>query len=92
MRKRFDVDGLDPKAPLGENARAILKARIAEYYHYTPIVHDEQAGELLHEPGNLLPSFDLPSHLGPTSGHRRSGFSASRRSVAARARIPCGNR
>jgi hypothetical protein len=49
VSKRFDVEGLDPKASLGENARAILKARIAEYYHYTPIVHDEQSGVLLHE-------------------------------------------
>jgi CHAD domain-containing protein len=49
VSKRFDVQGLDPKASLGENARAILKARIAEYYHYTPIVHDEQSGVLLHE-------------------------------------------
>ena len=49
MSRRFDVEDLDPRSPLGENARAILKVRIAEYYHYTPIVHDEQAGVLLHE-------------------------------------------
>ncbi len=47
--QRFDVGTLDPKAPLAVNAREILKVRIAEYYHYTPIVHDEQAGVLLHE-------------------------------------------
>lgn len=49
MSKRFAVDQLDPKSSLAENARAILTVRIAEYYHYTPIVHDEQAGVLLHE-------------------------------------------
>ncbi len=49
MKKRFVVEGLDPKAPLAENARRILSARIAEYYHFTPIVHDEQAGVLLHD-------------------------------------------
>lgn len=47
--QRFEVGSLDPKAPLSVNAREILKVRIAEYYHYTPIVHDEQAGVLLHE-------------------------------------------
>lgn len=46
---RFDVGPLDPKAPLSVNAREILKVRIAEFYHYTPIVHDERAGTLLHE-------------------------------------------
>lgn len=46
---RFSVGPLDPKAPLSVNAREILKVRIAEYYHYTPIVHDEKAGVLLHE-------------------------------------------
>jgi hypothetical protein len=46
---RFDVGPLDPKAPLSVNAREILKVRIAEFYHYTPIVHDEKAGVLLHE-------------------------------------------
>jgi hypothetical protein len=46
---RFDVQALDPKAPLSWNAREILKVRIAEFYHYTPIVHDERAGVLLHE-------------------------------------------
>lgn len=49
MRKRFDVEGLNPKASLAENARLVLAERIAEYYHFTPIVHDEQAGVLLHE-------------------------------------------
>lgn len=49
MSKLFTVNDLDPKATLAENARAILKLRIAEYYHYTPIVHDEHAGVLLHE-------------------------------------------
>lgn len=48
-KQRWTVEDLDPKATLAENARAILKVRIAEYYHYTPIVHDEQAGVLLHD-------------------------------------------
>lgn len=46
---KFDVGALDPKAPVSINAREILKVRIAEYYHYTPIVHDEHAGTLLHD-------------------------------------------
>jgi hypothetical protein len=46
---RFDVGPLDPKASLALNAREILKVRIAEFYHYTPIVHDEKAGVLMHE-------------------------------------------
>jgi hypothetical protein len=49
VSKRFAVTDLDPKRSLAENARIILKMRIAEYYHYTPIVHDEHAGVLLHE-------------------------------------------
>ena len=48
-KTRFDVGQLDPKAPLSVNAREILKVRIAEYYHYAPIVHDEKSGVLLHE-------------------------------------------
>jgi len=47
--EKFEVGVLDPKAPLSVNAREILKVRIAEFYHYTPIVHDEKSGELLHE-------------------------------------------
>ena len=47
--QRFVVESLDPKASLAANAREILKVRIAEYYHYAPIVHDERAGVLLHE-------------------------------------------
>jgi len=48
-KQRFAVEGLDPKGSPAENARRILSVRIAEFYHYLPIVHDEQAGELLHE-------------------------------------------
>ena len=47
--QRFVVESLDPKASLAVDAREILKVRIAEFYHYTPIVHDERAGVLLHE-------------------------------------------
>lgn len=47
--QQFTVEALDPKAPLSVNAREILKTRIAEFYHYTPIVHDERSGVLLHE-------------------------------------------
>lgn len=49
MSKAWPVPSLDPEAPLAVNARLILRVRVAELYHYEPIVHDAQAGELLHD-------------------------------------------
>jgi hypothetical protein len=43
------VRGLDPDAPVSANARAILRVRIAEFYHYEPIVGDERATPELHQ-------------------------------------------
>jgi hypothetical protein len=43
------VRGLDPDAPVSVNARAILRVRIAEFYHYEPIVGDERATPELHQ-------------------------------------------
>ena len=45
----WQVRGLDRNAPVIDNARAILRVRIAEYYHYEPIVDDERAMYELHE-------------------------------------------
>jgi CHAD domain-containing protein len=49
MSKAWPVPNLDPSAPLAANARAILRVRVAELYHYEPIVRDPHAGELLHD-------------------------------------------
>ena len=43
------VRDLDPDAPVSVNARAILRVRIAEFYHYEPIVGDERATPELHQ-------------------------------------------
>jgi hypothetical protein len=43
------VRGLDPDAPISVNARAILRVRIAEFYHYQPIVDDDRATPELHQ-------------------------------------------
>jgi hypothetical protein len=43
------VRGLDPDAPISVNARAILRVRIAEFYHYEPIVADDRATPELHQ-------------------------------------------
>lgn len=47
--KFWQVRGLDRDAPVIDNARAILRVRIAEFYHYEPIVDDERATVELHE-------------------------------------------
>lgn len=49
MSKAWPVASLDPDASLAVNARLILRVRVAELYHYEPIVHDAHAGELLHD-------------------------------------------
>lgn len=49
MSKAWPVPSLDPEAPLAVNARLILRVRVAELYHYEPIVHDPQAGVILHD-------------------------------------------
>jgi len=43
------VRGLDPDAPVSVNARGILRVRIAEFYHYEPIVGDDRATPELHQ-------------------------------------------
>lgn len=45
----WQAHGLDRDAPVIVNARAILRVRIAEFYHYEPIVDDERAMYELHE-------------------------------------------
>jgi hypothetical protein len=49
VSKAWPVPNLEPDAPLAVNARLILRVRVAELYHYEPIVHDPLAGELLHD-------------------------------------------
>jgi CHAD domain-containing protein len=48
MSKAWPVDNLDPDAPLEQNARAILRVRIGEFYSYEPIVSDPLATTELH--------------------------------------------
>src|SRR5262245_25640095 len=48
MSKAWPVDNLDPDAPLDQNARAILRVRIGEFYSYEPIVSDSLATIELH--------------------------------------------
>lgn len=48
-RGAWPVRGLDPNAPVSVNARAILRVRIAEFYHYQPIVADDRATPELHQ-------------------------------------------
>lgn len=49
MSKALPVPGLDPRNSLADNARAILAVRLAEFYGYQPIVHQEFAIEELHD-------------------------------------------
>ena len=49
MSRAWPVLGLDPEAPLAENARRILGVKLAEFYSYAPIVADEGATEALHD-------------------------------------------
>lgn len=48
MSRAWPVPGLDPDAPLAENARRILAVKLAEFYSYAPIVDHEGADEELH--------------------------------------------
>jgi CHAD domain-containing protein len=48
MSKAWNVENLDPDAPLEQNARAILRVRIGEFYSYEPIVSDPLATTDLH--------------------------------------------
>ena len=49
MSRAWPVPGVDPDAPLAENARRILAVKLAEFYSYAPIVADETAVEALHD-------------------------------------------
>ena len=49
MARAWPVGPLDPNASLAENARIILRLRIAEIYSYAPIVGDEGELEALHD-------------------------------------------
>jgi hypothetical protein len=48
VSRAWKVKKLDPDAPLAVNARRILAVRIAEFYSWEPIVHDDERTELLH--------------------------------------------
>jgi hypothetical protein len=48
MARAWPVRKLNPKATLAENARIILRVRIAEFFSYAPIVTDERQTEALH--------------------------------------------
>ena len=48
MARAWPVGRLKSTASLAENARIILRVRIAEYYSYAPIVADEREIEALH--------------------------------------------
>ena len=48
MAKAWPAGRLNPSATLAENARQILRVRIAEYYSYAPIVAEERQTEALH--------------------------------------------
>jgi hypothetical protein len=48
MSKAWPVENLDPDAPLEQNARAILRVRVGEFYSYEPIVSDPLATTELH--------------------------------------------
>jgi hypothetical protein len=48
MARAWPVPGIDPNASLADNARQILRVRIAEYYSYAPIVDDERQMTALH--------------------------------------------
>jgi hypothetical protein len=48
VTRAWDVDGIEPKETLAENARRILAVRIAEFYSYAPIVYTETEIESLH--------------------------------------------
>jgi CHAD domain-containing protein len=48
MSKAWPVRGIDPAAPLAENARKILAVRTAEYFSYAPIVDIPEAVAQLH--------------------------------------------
>jgi hypothetical protein len=49
VTKAWPVRDIDPDKSLGANARRILSVRIAEFYSYAPIVHDESAVHELHQ-------------------------------------------
>jgi hypothetical protein len=48
MARAWPVGKLDPQATLAENARIILRVRIAEFFSYAPIVANERQIEALH--------------------------------------------
>jgi CHAD domain-containing protein len=48
MSKAWPVPGIDPAAPLSENAREILAVRTAEFFSYAPIIDMPEAVEQLH--------------------------------------------
>lgn len=48
MSRAWPVSKIDPKASLAKNARRILRVRVAEYYSYAAIVHNEHAKTELH--------------------------------------------
>jgi inorganic triphosphatase YgiF len=49
MSRAWPVEGIDPGASLGENARRILAVRMAEFYSYAPIVRREEEVTALHD-------------------------------------------
>ena len=49
MTRAWPVDGVDPAAPVIDNARRVLAVRIAEFYSFEPIVPHPELSEALHD-------------------------------------------
>jgi hypothetical protein len=49
LSRAWPVDGVDPNAPVIDNARRVLAVRIAEFYSFEPIVSHPELSEALHD-------------------------------------------
>jgi hypothetical protein len=49
MSRAWSVDGVDPEAPVIDNARRVLAVRIAEFYSFAPVVAHPELSEALHD-------------------------------------------
>jgi hypothetical protein len=49
LSRAWQVDDVDPDAPVIDNARRVLAVRIAEFYSFEPIVSHPELSEALHD-------------------------------------------
>ena len=49
MSRAWPVNGVEPEAPVIENARRVLAVRIAEFYSFEPVVRHPELSQALHD-------------------------------------------